>query len=102
MDEVFKKAKGTRRYMDDMIIFGKTAEEHDENLRNCLKIVEANRIPLTKKKCQLNQEEVLFLGFKVGKFGIRQSDERVDAILKLQTPSSRGELHSLLGKVRKK
>ena len=50
---------------------GDSQEEQDENLKSVLNSNEEAGMTLNKKKCVLGVEEVEFLGFKVGKGGIK-------------------------------
>lgn len=97
MDMIFQGLTGVARYMDDLLIYGESQEEHDRNLSKVMEVVEANEIPLNKEKCLFNMKELEFLGYMVSDKGIRQTDERVGAIKSLSAPKSKEELQSLLG-----
>lgn len=97
MDMLFQNVKGIIRYMDDILIYGNTVEEHDQNLKNVMEVIKTHRIPLNEEKSELNRDEVEFLGYRISENGIRQTGERIAAILALKPPKSKEELQSLLG-----
>ena len=49
-------------YIDDIIIFGRTFEQHLENLAGVLRRIECAGLKLQPQKCHLLQSEVQFLG----------------------------------------
>lgn len=83
--------------MDDVLIYGQSQEEHDRNLENVLKIVKQRKIPLNERKCEFDVEEIEFLGYRISNKGIRQTQERIEAIKSLTAPKNKSELQSLLG-----
>jgi hypothetical protein len=63
-------------YLDDIIVFSKTFDEHLENLAiACEKIRSAN-LKLHPAKCVLVQNEVTFHGHTISKEGIKTDDEK--------------------------
>ena len=41
--------------MDDFIVYGKSAEEHDENLQNTFQVIEESGLKLNKEKCEIKK-----------------------------------------------
>ena len=68
-------------YMDDLLIYAKTAEEHDNIVREVLKRLQLNKLAVSPEKCVWRQQEVEFLGYLVGREGIKMSPEKVEAVL---------------------
>ena len=56
---------------DDILIAGKTEEEHDKNLRKCLTILRDNNLTLNEKKCVWKQPEINFYGHNISAQGIK-------------------------------
>ena len=52
-----------------------------------------------KKKCSFAQEEVMFLGFIIGRGKIRMDQAKIQAILEWEPPTKVKELRSFLGLV---
>lgn len=84
-------------YLDDIIVFSKTFDEHLENLAEvCEKIRSAN-LTLHPDKCALVQNEVTFLDHKISKEGIETDDEKTNAVRNWPTPRNVKEMRSFIG-----
>ena len=64
LDEVFQNVQGITGIADDMIIYGRSQEEHDICFLNFLSIVRKNNLRLNTSKLQFPLEEVSFFGHK--------------------------------------
>ena len=67
-------------YMDDLLVFSKTEEEHFRNLETVLERLKRNELYVSPKKCEFFQTEIDFLGFLVGRDGIKVNPEKVDVL----------------------
>jgi hypothetical protein len=56
-------------YLDDILIFSKTAEEHLSHLRQVLQTLRENQFYANPKKCDFMKEEISFLGHRVSANG---------------------------------
>ncbi|KAG0930503.1 hypothetical protein G6F57_011821 [Rhizopus arrhizus] len=63
MHGVLRGVKNTMVYLDDVIIYSKTKEQHVQDLRNVLTKLDQYNLKISLKKCQFFQQEVKFLGF---------------------------------------
>jgi len=61
------KWKSCLVYLDDIIVFSQSAEEHVEHLRQVFSALRGPDVSLKAKKCNLFQEEVEYLGHIVGR-----------------------------------
>ena len=86
MEELLKDLPGVICYMEDILVFGRTGEEHDENLKKVLKIIQARGLKLNKEKCVFGQSQIPFLGHVIGAEGIHIDEGKVKAILSLPSP----------------
>ena len=57
-------------YLDDILIFSKTPEEHYQHLKTVLQILEREGLYAKFKKCDFNKPELLYLGHIIGRDGI--------------------------------
>ncbi|KAJ4972425.1 hypothetical protein NE237_005524 [Protea cynaroides] len=64
-------------YLDDIIICSHTLEEHVEHLKIIFKVLRDNQLYVKKEKCAFAQEEVMFLGHKVGGGTLAMDDSKV-------------------------
>ncbi|CAC5384147.1 unnamed protein product [Mytilus coruscus] len=84
--------------LDDLIITGKSDEEHLKNLELVLKRLSEYGLRLKKSKCSLMKSEVEYFAFIVSKDGIQPSPKKVEAMLKVPEPENVKELQSWLGR----
>ena len=88
---------GVLAYMDDILIYGKTEEEHDRLVKETLERLQKNGLAVSPEKCVWKTQEVEFLGYVIGRNGIKMSEEKVKAVLSWETPKSFTEVQSFLG-----
>lgn len=55
----------------DIMVFGKTKEEHDERLKRVLETLTRKGVTLNKEKCVLGKNEIVFLGFRISDEGYK-------------------------------
>ena len=67
--------------MDDILVYGKTKEEHDKNLGRVLQVLKLHNVTLNKEKCEFSQRRVKFLGQIVDGCNIQPDPEKVKASL---------------------
>ncbi len=86
-------------YLDDILVFSKTKEEHAEHLQSVCERLRAAELYAKPSKCQFFQHEVEFLGFVIGTQGIRMDPKRVQTIKEWENypPRSYRDLQVLLG-----
>ena len=99
MTDLLQGIPGTKVIMDDILIYGKSIEEHDSHLDGVLDTVQRSGHKLNKAKRELRKEELGFFGHRVGKDGIKPDPEKVRAIIELSPPSNVSELQRLLGMI---
>ena len=76
---------------DDIVIYGKTSEEHDENLRKFFERCLETGIKLNKDKLDVGLKEVTFMGHRITKEGLRVDPAKVSAISEMQPPTNINE-----------
>ena len=84
-------------FLDDILIFSRTREEHMLHLRTVLERLRAQQLHVKPSKCQFAQESVPFLGHIVGADGIRVSGDKVQAIQDWPVPTNTTEVRGFLG-----
>lgn len=87
------------QYLDDILITGKSEEEHFKTLQEVLKRLEGAGLVLRKDKCLFFQNSVSYLGFVIDRHGLHKSADKVRSILEAKRPSNTSELKSFLGLV---
>ena len=84
-------------YIDDIIIFSRTQEEHLTHVAEVLKILHENNFTLNLKKCKFNQSSVEFLGYNISAQGITPVRSRCEAIRNICLPQTHTALRSYIG-----
>jgi transposase InsO family protein len=84
-------------YLDDLLIHSRSAEEHEQHLREVLQIMADNQLYAKASKCEWNRTEVTFLGHLVGIDGIRMDPKKTAVIADWKQPVTQKELRSFLG-----
>jgi hypothetical protein len=101
MNDIFREAgylnKFVVAYLDDIVIYSKTKEEHEQHLRQVFKVLRRHKLFVKGSKCELFKEEVQFLGHYVGRKGVRVMDDKIDAVTNWPVPQSLTELRAFLG-----
>lgn len=99
MENLLRSYEGVFIYLDDILIFGRSREEHDQNLTILLRRIQDLGLTLSTEKCQFRKTEITFLGHILGTGIIKPTLDKVQAIREFRHPSSAAELRSFLGLV---
>jgi hypothetical protein len=87
-------------FIDNIVIFAKNEEEHDEHLRLVLQKLRENQIYAKLNKCEFWLNEVSFLGHIISEGGISVDPSKVNDLLSWNTPQSVSDIRSFLGLAR--
>ena len=88
-------------YLDDIIVFSRTFEEHVEHLKQVLQRLKSHGVKLKDRKCKLFKRKVHYLGRAVSEQGYRPVSANVEAVTQLKNskPQTVGDVRKLLGLV---
>jgi len=84
-------------YMDDILIFSKTMEEHVDIIKKVLKILNNNKLLVQTKKCQFHQIKVEYLGVIISKDSVEVDPIKVKGVIDWPEPKDKREIHQFLG-----
>lgn len=86
-------------YLDDIIIFSKTFEEHIVHVQTVLRRLKSNGIKLKGRKCELFKRKVRFLGRIVSEDGYKMDENNIKAVSNLldRQPKTIGDVRKMLG-----
>ena len=84
-------------FIDDILVYSKSEEEHAEHLRIVLRVLKENQLCAKLSKCEFLLREVSFLGHVISEGGIVVDPSKVDAVLQWESPKSVFEIRSFLG-----
>lgn len=97
MHRLLEGLSGVAVVMDDILVWGTTKEEHDNNLTGVLARCREHNLRLNSQKCVFLQEQVRYLGHVFTTQGLSLGPDRVQAILDMPAPSNSKELKVFLG-----
>lgn len=84
-------------YLDDILIYSKTEEEHKEHLGLVLKALREAKLYAKASKCEFGRNQLEFLGHVVSSEGISACPKKIQAIKDWPVPTNITELRSFLG-----
>ena len=99
LDEIFQNVQGVTGIADDMIIYGKSRDEHNVHFLNFLSIVRKNNLRLNASKLQFQLEEVSFFRHNWNSKGILPDAKKIQAIKQMVFPPDKESMQSFLGMV---
>ena len=88
--------QGVVVYLDDILIFTRTKEEHIQLVEEVLRQLEANNLFCKPKKCFFLKWEVEYLGFQIGHRQIKMNEGKVKAVMEWPEPSTVKALQAFL------
>lgn len=98
MDSLLRQHRAYARcYIDDIVIFSKTFDEHMTHLRAVLGLLLKVNITLDPKKSFIGYPSIPLLGQRVDAFGMTTSEEKLDAIKDLKFPPNLHDLEIYVG-----
>lgn len=84
-------------YLDDVVIFSATFDQHVERLRTVLEAISSAGLTIKPQKCHFGFHELLFLGHVVSSEGIRPDPEKTAAVEKFPRPTDKRAVRRFLG-----
>ena len=84
-------------FLDDIIVFSSTLEEHEARLLHVLQQLRENGLKLSPNMCRFFQNSVRYLGHIVSNNGVETDPEKVSALHTWPRPQNLSELKSFLG-----
>jgi hypothetical protein len=86
-------------YIDDIVIYSKTAEDHLQHIAKILQRLQKHGLRVKFSKCQLFKSEIEYLGYLVGKDGLKVNPAKIKAINEFPTPKDVKGIQAFLGVV---
>ena len=86
-------------YLDDVIVTGRTKEEHMSNLKQVLSALNEHGMKLRLEKCEFFRKQVTYLGHVISAEGLKPFEKRVDAVVNFPKPENVKQLESFIGKL---
>lgn len=101
MDSVLRGLQGIHCmvYLDDVIIFSSSLEEHIQKLRTIFDRFRQTNLKIQLDKSDFLRKEVLYLGHTITKDRLRPNNDKITAVLNYPLPRTTTEIKSFLGLV---
>ncbi|XP_037977694.2 uncharacterized protein K02A2.6-like [Plutella xylostella] len=99
MSNLLREIPNVIVFMDDILLYGKTMDDHLQALHRVLQKLQENGLKIKLSKCTFFAKEVKYLGYVIDKNGIRVDEDKIKPILNMTEPRTVSELRSFLGMV---
>lgn len=96
---MLKDLDGVIAYFDDILIFGRTVEEHNKNLKMALSKIKDSGMTLNMRKSKFCVNKIKFLGHEISSEGISPDKNKTNAISSMSPPQNKKDLQRFLGMV---
>ncbi|CAF1202694.1 unnamed protein product, partial [Didymodactylos carnosus] len=83
-------------YLDDVIIYSATFEQHLEDIHSVLERIKINDLTLKPSKCFFARQELKYLGHIVSAQGIRPDPEKLEAVRSFPSPGTAKDVRAFL------
>jgi hypothetical protein len=84
-------------YLDDILVFTKTLEEHREVVRKVLHLLHKHNLFIKPEKCDFEQSSVEYLGVVISHNSVKMDPAKVAGVAEWPTPTNKKEVQSFLG-----
>ena len=95
--ETLSGIEGAINISDDILVYGRTQDDHDRALKETFERLRAKGLTLHRGKCVFSENSLEFFGYVFSDKGISDDPKKIEAIVNLQPPSDATEVRSLLG-----
>ena len=98
MDNAFRGLIGNKcfAYIEDIMIFGKTLNQHNQNLEKVLQRIKELGLRLEQTKCEYLKPELEYLGYIITKEGVKPNPEKLSTIQNLKKLETIKDVQSFL------
>lgn len=97
LDRILSKFTFARSYIDDIIVFSKSFDDHLEHLKKIFDALLDAKLKISIEKCKFGFNKIKYLGYEITNCGIRIDPYKIQGIFQWKDPESKDELHRFLG-----
>ncbi|XP_013889783.1 uncharacterized protein K02A2.6 [Austrofundulus limnaeus] len=98
--ETYEGLQGVVAIVDDILVYSKTKEEHNQNLRAVLQRSRERGVKLNAEKSIIRASEVSYFGHRITKNGIKPDPANMAAVRDMEPPRNKTELETILGMIK--
>ena len=92
-----RKRRITAAYLNDVIIFSKTWEEHLRHVQQVLQRLDEAGLTVKMSKCQFGMARCVYLGHVVGSGEVRPNPTKIEAVKSFPVPTTKKDVRVFLG-----
>ncbi len=89
--------KGVIIYIDDILVYSRTKEEHVETCKEVFRILQKHSLYLKAAKCDFNKDRIGFLGFVISNGQVTMEETKLEAVRDWPAPKTVKEVQKFLG-----
>jgi hypothetical protein len=83
--------------IEDILVYSKTEEEHEEHLRIVLQTLRKHKLYAKFYKCDFYQKKIQYLGHVISAEGIAVDPEKIRSIMEWPIPKDVGDIRLFMG-----
>jgi len=84
-------------YLDDILIFTRTEEEHAKAIRRVLQVLQEHKLFLRLEKCEFCKERIEYLGLVISENEVSMDLVKVAGVREWSTPENKMDIQAFLG-----
>jgi hypothetical protein len=84
-------------FIDDILIYSKNREEHEEHLRLVLQVLREHQLYAKFNKCDFFQKQIHYLGHVLSEEGVAVDPDKIRSIMEWPTPRDVSDIRSFMG-----
>ena len=97
MEQILQGIPMTRCLLDDIVVTGKSLDDHCTNLDKVLERLAEYGLTLNRKKCAFFKDSIQFCGHRLDREGIHKTQDKIEAVTRAPSPQNVSQLRSFLG-----
>jgi len=84
-------------YLDDILIFTKTEEEHERAVQRVLEILMEHKLFLWPEKCEFHQKQIEYLGLVISENKVAMDPVKVAGVREWPIPENQTNVQAFIG-----
>ena len=84
-------------YLDDILIFTKTEEEHERAVQRVLEILTEHKLFLCPEKCEFHQKQIEYLGLVISENKVAMDPVKVTRVREWPVPENQTDVQAFIG-----
>ena len=97
MDTILDQCTNAVGIADDICVFSKTKEEHNQHLLQLMEVARKSGLVFNSSKCNIKKSEISFFGMTYSRDGIKPDPTKINDLQAIPTPQCKKDLQTFLG-----